>query len=65
MALFAGYFGLLVRWEKRVVSDELMQFHRREQLKKLKAILVSIVRLKKIDSFNLLPVKHEDPPGMN
>jgi glycosyltransferase involved in cell wall biosynthesis len=56
MALLAGYFGAFVRGEKRVVSENLMRFHRREQLMKLKAILVSLVRLKKVDTFGLLPV---------
>jgi hypothetical protein len=33
-----------------------MRFHRREQMMKLKAILLSIVTFKKIDGFGLLPV---------
>jgi glycosyltransferase involved in cell wall biosynthesis len=55
-ALLAGYFGALLSGEKRVVSEELMRFHRREQLMKLRAIVLSLVTLKKIDSFSLLPV---------
>jgi len=54
--LFAGYFSALLTGEKRVVSDDLMRFHRREQMMKLKAILLSIVKFKKIDGFGLLPV---------
>ena len=54
--LFAGYFAALLTGEKRVVSDELMRFHRREQMMKLRAILSSLARGKKIDSFGLLPV---------
>lgn len=54
--LFAGYFAALLTGEKRVVSDDLMRFHRREQMMKLKAILLSLVRFKRIDSFGLLPV---------
>lgn len=54
--LFAGYFTALLTGEKRVVTDELMRFHRREQMMKLKAILLSLARLRKIDSFGLLPV---------
>ena len=54
--LFAGYFTALLRGEKRVVSDDLMRFHRREQMMKLRAILSSLARLKKIDSFGLMPV---------
>jgi hypothetical protein len=37
------------------VSAELMQFHRTDQMKKLKAILGSLVRLKKVNNFNLAP----------
>jgi biofilm PGA synthesis N-glycosyltransferase PgaC len=58
MALFAGYFGRLLQGEGRVISNDLMRFHRREQLVKLKAILLSTVKFKKIDSFSLLPVTH-------
>lgn len=54
--LFAGYFTALLRGEKRVVSPELMRFHRREQMMKLKEVLSSLARFKKIDSFGLLPV---------
>jgi len=54
--LFAGYFSALLNGEKRIVSNDLMRFHRREQMMKLKAILLSIVTFKKIDGFGLLPV---------
>lgn len=54
--LFAGYFTALLTGEKRVVTDDLMRFHRREQMMKLRAILLSLARFKKIDSFGLLPV---------
>ena len=54
--LCAGYFTALVTGEKRVVSDDLMHFHRQEQMMKLRAILSSLARFKKIDSFGLLPV---------
>jgi glycosyltransferase involved in cell wall biosynthesis len=54
--LFAGYFTAMLRGEKRVVSEDLMRFHRREQLMKLKAVLSSLVKFKKVDSFGLLPV---------
>ncbi len=61
--LCAGYFSALIRGEKRVVSDDLMRFHRREQMKKLTAILSSLVKFKKIDSFGLLPVARAASPG--
>jgi len=38
---------------KRPVSRELMQFHRREQMIKLKMILKSLFRSKPIDSFEV------------
>ena len=56
IGLFAGYFGTLLSGEERVVSKDLMRFHRREQLMKLRAILISIAQFRKIDSFSLLPV---------
>lgn len=56
IALFAGYFSGLLKGEPRVVSEDLMRFHRREQMMKLRAILRSIVSFRKIDSFELLPV---------
>ncbi len=54
--LWAGYFTALVKGEKRVVSDDLMRFHRREQMMKLRAILWSLLRFRKVNSFELLPV---------
>lgn len=54
--MVAGYFTAMLRSEKRVVSEDLMRFHRREQMMKLRAIAMSILKFKKIDSFGLLPV---------
>jgi hypothetical protein len=51
LALLAGYCWAALRRTKRPVSSELMQFHRREQMKKLKAILGSIIMFKKIEKF--------------
>jgi glycosyltransferase involved in cell wall biosynthesis len=53
IALGLGYLWALACQTERPVSAELMAFHRREQLLKLKAILSSIVRLKRVDSFNV------------
>jgi glycosyltransferase involved in cell wall biosynthesis len=54
IALSAGYVtGFLSRAE-RPVSPELMRFHRDEQILKLKTILSSLCRLKKINNFELL-----------
>lgn len=51
IALFLGYCWAAVRRVERPVSKELMQFHRREQMKKLKMILSSLIRLKRIDKY--------------
>lgn len=53
LALLAGYSWAALRRMKRPVSRELMRFHRREQMRKLKAILGSLLRLKKVDNFSL------------
>jgi len=52
-ALLSGYAFAFLRRVKRPVSDELMRFHRQEQLKKLGTILRSLASLKKIDSFEV------------
>jgi hypothetical protein len=51
--LLAGYCWAALRRIKRPVSRELMRFHRREQMKKLRAILAAVLRLKKVDSFRV------------
>lgn len=53
LALLAGYVWAAVRRVKRPISDELMRFHRREQALKLKAILRSLFRFKKVDNFRV------------
>ena len=53
LALLFGYSWAAMRQAKRPVSDELMRFHRREQMKKLKAILRSLFSLKKVDNFRV------------
>jgi len=59
VALFSGYVGGILSRAERPVSPELMRFHRREQMLKLKTILSSLCRFKKIDNFELLPVESE------
>jgi len=51
LALLAGYLSAAARRMPRAVSPELMRFHRAEQMKKLKAVLRSVVRMKKVDNF--------------
>ena len=53
LALWAGYVSAALRRMPRAVSPELMRFHRAEQMKKLKAIFRSVLRLKKVDNFAL------------
>ncbi len=55
LALGAGYGWAAIKRVKRPVSDELMRFHRADQMKKLKNILRSVLQLKKVDSFRLAP----------
>jgi glycosyltransferase involved in cell wall biosynthesis len=52
-ALGSGYLWALVRRTKRPVSDELMRFHRKEQMQKLRAIFRSLIRFGHIDSFEV------------
>jgi glycosyltransferase involved in cell wall biosynthesis len=54
LALLSGYCWAALRRTKRPVSAELMQFHRQNQMRKLAAILRSLLRFKKIDNFSLL-----------
>jgi len=53
LALLFGYTWAALKRTKRPVSVELMRFHRRDQMQKLKAILWSLSRLKKADNFSL------------
>ena len=55
IALFSGYLSALLRRMNRPVSKELMRFHRKEQMLKLKKILKSLVTFKRIDSFEVKP----------
>jgi len=54
VALGLGYASAALRRQKRPVSKELMKFHRREQMLKLKVILKSALAFKPIDKFKLL-----------
>jgi biofilm PGA synthesis N-glycosyltransferase PgaC len=53
-ALLAGYTAAFLSRMERPVSPELMRFHRAEQMRKLKAILSSLRRFKKVNNFELL-----------
>ncbi len=54
LALLFGYFWAAIRCVKRPISDELMKFHRADQMKKLKNIFRSVFRLKKVDNFRVV-----------
>lgn len=53
-ALGLGYWWAMLRRVKRPISKELMKFHRREQMRKLRAIMKSLLTFKPIDKFKLL-----------
>ena len=53
LALLSGYCWAAIRRVKRSVTPELMRFHRREQMKKLRSILRAIFTFKKVDNFSL------------
>ena len=52
-ALGLGYCWAFLKRMPRPVSPELMAFHRKEQMSKLKSILGALVTLRRIDSFNV------------
>jgi glycosyltransferase involved in cell wall biosynthesis len=53
LAMFCGYCHAALTRVPRPVPVELMRFHRHNQLKKLKKIFKSLLRLKKVDNFHL------------
>src|SRR5437016_4402545 len=52
-ALLTGYGWAAARRMRRPVSRELMRFHRREPMKKLRAIFRRFLRFEKVDNFRL------------
>ncbi len=53
VSLGLGYCWAALKRTSRPVSKELMAFHRKEQMAKLRAILKSVVTLRRIDSFKV------------
>lgn len=51
IAVGSGYLWAFVRREKRPVSADLMRFHRKEQMQKLRGILRALVTFRRVDSF--------------
>jgi glycosyltransferase involved in cell wall biosynthesis len=60
VALLLGYAWAWVTRTERPVSDELMHFHRREQMKKLRAALSALMRFKSPDAFRLTTERQSD-----
>ena len=55
LAIGLGFVWAALRRTQRPVSDEFVRFHRTEQMQKLTAIMKSLVSLKRIDSFQVMP----------
>jgi glycosyltransferase involved in cell wall biosynthesis len=55
LALGCGYAWAGLRRIDRPVTPPLMRFHRKEQMRKLGAILRSVATFKRVDSFRVLP----------
>jgi biofilm PGA synthesis N-glycosyltransferase PgaC len=53
LALLSGYCSATLRRIERPVTPELTRFHRREQMKKLSAVIRTLLRFKKVDNFSL------------
>jgi glycosyltransferase involved in cell wall biosynthesis len=62
IALLWGYVWAALRRVNRVVSPELIRFHRHEQMKKLRAIFSTLLRFEKINSFRLTAPKSRIRP---
>jgi len=54
LALGLGFSWAALRRLQRPISKELMRFHRKEQMRKLKVIVKSALTLKPVDKFTLL-----------
>ncbi|MEJ5378453.1 MAG: glycosyltransferase family 2 protein [bacterium] len=51
LVLLGGYLWAAATRMERPISPELMRFHRREEMEKLKMILVSLMKLKRFDKY--------------
>ena len=52
LALFGGYAWAALRRVRRPVSPELMAFHRKDQMRKLRAIGRKLMRFRRVDAFS-------------
>lgn len=55
LAVGLGYCSAFVRRIDRPVPDDLVEFHRAEQMLKLRGILRSLAKLERVDSFTVVP----------
>ena len=60
-ALLSGYCWAAARRMKRPVSRELMRFHRREQMKKLRNIFSTLLKFRKVNNFHAEIGQQEAP----
>jgi Glycosyl transferase family 2 len=63
LALGIGFLSAAVRRTPRPVSTELIRFHRHEQMTKLKAIIGSLLQLRRVDTFRVLTTQEKMPKG--
>jgi glycosyltransferase involved in cell wall biosynthesis len=54
IVLLSGYFWAFMSRVERPVSQELMRFHRKEQMEKLKLIFKSVLSLKKVNKYDIV-----------
>jgi poly-beta-1,6-N-acetyl-D-glucosamine synthase len=59
LALLSGYCWAALRRKDKPVSHALRRFHRREQMKKLRLIIGSVLRGQRVDSFYVATAKEE------
>ena len=60
VALLLGYGWAALKRTKRPVTPELMRFHRREQMKKLRAVFFALMRFRRPDAFRLAAGRQHD-----
>jgi poly-beta-1,6-N-acetyl-D-glucosamine synthase len=53
IALLLGYCWAALRRIQRPISREMIRFHRREQMKRLRSIFTTLLRCEKVDSFRV------------
>jgi biofilm PGA synthesis N-glycosyltransferase PgaC len=61
ISLGLGYCSAFVRRTPRPVGRDLMAFHRKEQMLKLRSIVKSVMRFKRVDNFNVERRLSESP----